>query len=676
MQDMELPLPKRCKVSSQGSGDDILKILRVDETSLLCDAFSDLPQSEEGSILREIEDDRAMVAQHGHSSLWHKSLQHVVQGAICVHRLRLLDISRREEVFFLELIEGSSRHVRAHGGQCADKLPERLPYAIQTHLVELRGWKRFEFNQLPKFVGVDQETVSSLFPRSLVVRYKASRLDRDYILSKIHQPEVEAEMQDMELPLPKRCKVSSQGSGDDILKILRVDETSLLCDAFSDLPQSEEGSILREIEDDRAMEQSVCIDCACWTFLVERKFSFSSSLKEARGMSELTAANNGVIPQGVLARCKKFLLFLEGLYRLLPTDTLRTPESIINAVSLLLHSRNNSAEFLLQECEKAAICGSPIVNKKRRTAAIAQDDEVDAAGEQDDNKPWTQVMASTVGKLYVKLQSSLLHDHLIKYYVEWCGIDVQKTGSNNVYVFLPHRFFGVDEETFNSLFRRSLLVRYKASFLDSDYILSKIQQPEERGIFPKDPTLKDFLRSSPACLVTLRALWQYARDHNAADCRKCLDEYVVGGKDEGLTELCVRQACGLKHTSKPEDPAHDVDTSKTEGQPPAVSEEVLAVLRKQRDEIASWMIQVKKDFCTRGQLRSVKGKHAWTAFSRQDVDDVLHALAAHKLMHKSSLTLPRLGLTDVFSPKVSTTKSMTDVVDMKHDDAAAFSRSI
>ena len=245
MQDMELPLPKRCKVSSQGSAEDILKILHVDETSLLCDAFIDLPQSEEGSILREIEDVRAMVAQHSQSSLWRESLQLVAQGAICVHRLRLLDISRREEVLFLELIEGSSRHARAHGAQC------------------------FFF--------------------------------------------------------------------------------------------SEHGH---------------------W------------------------AAYNGVVPQGVLARCKKFLLFLEGLYRLLPTDTLRTPESIINAVSLLLRARNNSAEFLLQECEKAAICGSPVVSKKRRTAAIAQDDEDYAAEERDDNKPWTQVMASTVGKLYVKLHLS------------------------------------------------------------------------------------------------------------------------------------------------------------------------------------------------------------------------------------------------------------------------------
>ena len=36
----------------------------------------------------------------------------------------------------------------------ADKVPERLPYAIDTALVELRGWKRFELNQYPKSLGM------------------------------------------------------------------------------------------------------------------------------------------------------------------------------------------------------------------------------------------------------------------------------------------------------------------------------------------------------------------------------------------------------------------------------------------------------------------------------------------------------------------------------------------
>ena len=34
----------------------------------------------------------------------------------------------------------------------ADKVPERLPYAIDTALVELRGWKRFELNTYPKLL--------------------------------------------------------------------------------------------------------------------------------------------------------------------------------------------------------------------------------------------------------------------------------------------------------------------------------------------------------------------------------------------------------------------------------------------------------------------------------------------------------------------------------------------
>ena len=104
------------------------------------------------------------------------------------------------------------------------------------------------------------------------------------------------------------------------------------------------------------------------------------------------------------------------------------------------------------------------------------------------------------------------------------------------------------------MFRRSLAVRYKALFLEPEYIQQKVQDAESKGIFPKDPTLKDFLRSKPACLVTLRMLWQFARDHSAADCRSFLENYVVGGKDEGLTESCVRESCGLKVKKQTEDP--------------------------------------------------------------------------------------------------------------------------
>ena len=55
-----------------------------------------------------------------------------------------------------ESVQGSRRPMREDIYKkhiSADKVPERLPYAIQTALVELRGWKRFELNALPKFLG-------------------------------------------------------------------------------------------------------------------------------------------------------------------------------------------------------------------------------------------------------------------------------------------------------------------------------------------------------------------------------------------------------------------------------------------------------------------------------------------------------------------------------------------
>ena len=51
-----------------------------------------------------------------------------------------------------DLAQGSRKGMREDvykKNMSADKLPERMPYAMETHLVELRGWNRLEFNILP-----------------------------------------------------------------------------------------------------------------------------------------------------------------------------------------------------------------------------------------------------------------------------------------------------------------------------------------------------------------------------------------------------------------------------------------------------------------------------------------------------------------------------------------------
>ena len=70
-------------------------------------------------------------------------------------------------------------------------------------------------------------------------------------------------------------------------------------------------------------------------------------------------------------------------------------------------------------------------------------------------------------------------------------------------------------------------------------------QAAARGIFPRDPTLKDFLRDKPACLVTLRCIWNCARRRTASETRAVLENYVVHGGDEGLTRIAARTSCNL-----------------------------------------------------------------------------------------------------------------------------------
>jgi hypothetical protein len=233
-----LPGVKRKRIDSGNVDTSALALMDIDEEVLLHGLEPDASEPEEGSILHEIASIQRCLQQREDARAWHPSLRHIVQGAIAVHRLRLVDISRREEVFFLELIEGSGQHVRAHGGQC-------------FFLSEHGHW----------------------------------------------------------------------------------------------------------------------------------------------------APYNGVVPQGTLARCKKFLLLLEGLFRQLPRTTARDSGSIIDEVHKLAAGREHGE--LLAECEKAAICRFARTPSRRRP--VAADDQESGDAEAESSGGWTAVMANTISKLYVKL---------------------------------------------------------------------------------------------------------------------------------------------------------------------------------------------------------------------------------------------------------------------------------
>ena len=111
-------------------------------------------------------------------------------------------------------------------------------------------------------------------------------------------------------------------------------------------------------------------------------------------------------------------------------------------------------------------------------------------------------------------------------------------------------FKNVSEESFNSIFRRSLVWKAKALFVEEEYIRQRYPDAAEDGIFPKDPTLKAFLESGPAILASLRHQLGFELQHSREACRNIIEDCASAG----FTEKKIRQACGLAErppTNKP-----------------------------------------------------------------------------------------------------------------------------
>ena len=80
------------------------------------------------------------------------------------------------------------------------------------------------------------------------------------------------------------------------------------------------------------------------------------------------------------------------------------------------------------------------------------------------------------------------------------------------------RFTNVQERSFGSILRRSLVWQVFARFYDADYVRKHVPRGSEVGIFPRDPTLKEFLQSGPAIASMLRLQHDFERSHNREQC--------------------------------------------------------------------------------------------------------------------------------------------------------------
>ncbi|CAE8584402.1 unnamed protein product [Polarella glacialis] len=109
------------------------------------------------------------------------------------------------------------------------------------------------------------------------------------------------------------------------------------------------------------------------------------------------------------------------------------------------------------------------------------------------------------------------------------------------------RFGSVTESNFNSILRRCFVWKPKARFWDRDYLKNNYPDSHLDGIFPKCAELRTFLVSPAAIAASLRIQYGFEQKHSKEGCRQ-IENYVVLGGDEGMTEERMRFACGKPWT--------------------------------------------------------------------------------------------------------------------------------
>ena len=217
--------------------------------------------------------------------------------------------------------------------------------------------------------------------------------------------------------------------------------------------------------------------------------------------------------------------------------------------------------------------------------------------------------------------------------------------------------------------------------MDGARIAGKEAQAAARGIFPRDPTLKDFLRDKPACLVTLRCIWNYARRRTASETRAVLENYVVHGGDQRLTRIAVRTSCNL-----PVEAEQSVDILEEAlaglddaiKPPPQQTDELERAKKAQileqnkfMADIKKWLQSEGKDWSTAAQIKVAKAGSSFS-FSRSESAAVLENLVANGYLLSESRELPKAGKSTIYLPWISAKKALDAVIPFRPDENLTF----
>ena len=102
----------------------------------------------------------------------------------------------------------------------------------------------------------------------------------------------------------------------------------------------------------------------------------------------------------------------------------------------------------------------------------------------------------------------------------------------------PLRFSGINESTWDSIYRRSPAITLRAKFAPESELCGK------PGVFPKDDTLKEFLDSRPAAAVFLHLLIEHMNMYTVAESTEMIDS--CARIPDGPTWKTMREARNLK----------------------------------------------------------------------------------------------------------------------------------
>ncbi len=614
-------------------------------------------------------------------------LKHIAVGALAVFRLRLVDISLREEVMLLHLIEGGSR-IRAHNGVC--------------HFYSADGsWSMYP----------------GVIPQSTLARVKSYLLRLEGLFRAM---DTDTERSEEKL-IDAVFATCQRGGSTPAATLSKFEEIAIRC--FGTGKGATKGNGKGGKGDDAGVEDAEPENSAPWTKHVAGTIGRLSAQLIRALLSER------IIPyyvewcdtpqdkcSGVCFKDTCLLFDVAGVAAVHVSKNpyrnvyVSIPHSLLDPVLDTATARVGSfyaqtfwGNTLAFECQLCALAlalrgcnvdrafwgiGPGGVGQSLFTTHLAavvgrlhafldtniyySDDEL---RKQADNLVGRLIVT---GQETVEGSSRKMREDLYKKHVSGDPVParlpygivtklIELPGWKRLELNTLVKFAGVTEANFNSIYRRGWVMQYKARFMDADYLNNSFPDHESVGVFRRDPTLKDFLKSGPAIAATLRKLWGFLMQHSYNDCVSTIESYVVRGGDGGLTKKSLRFCCGLAE-QQPEAPAVEVAAP----QPAPIEDSLVPVdadaakMETQSAELLAHLLDSGREWLAAEAVNKLATLPSVAAIPMQDRPEILASLAARGLW-KSIGKIKKAAA--CFIPVIRTDGTMEALCPMQPADA-------